>query len=337
MPLETYQISSTPPLDGADALPAPTAPTAPTANAGVIDAIARHHGALADELRTRTAAVIDGARSGSYPAPVADLVAWFTTELLPHAHAEEIALYSAGSRLEATRLLVDGMVAEHRALESLVIDLTNASDPFTVVAAAAAAQALFAVHLAKENDLLLPALDAAAIDLEAALTGMHEMLGGLSHPAELDVRSLPHGGRHEIVFARLNDLPVGETFVILNDHDPKPLRYQTESLWPGRFTWGYLEAGPLLWRVAITREETTKPAPERIVDVRTEIPRIRHELIFTTFADLVPGTAFVLVNDHDPKPLYYQLAAENAGEFTWDYLEEGPEVWQVRIGRLAPA
>lgn len=249
MSLETHQISSTPPLDGPGPLPASTV------NAGVIDAIARHHGALADELRTRTAAVVDGARSGSYPAPVADLVAWFTTELLPHAHAEEVALYSAGSRLEATRLLVDGMVAEHRALESLIVDLTNADDPFTVVAAAAAAQALFTVHLAKENDLLLPALDAAAIDLEAALTGMHEILGGRSHPVELDVRSLPHGGRHEIIFARLGELPVGDAFVILNDHDPKPLRYQTEALWPGRFTWSYLEAGPLLWRVAITRAD----------------------------------------------------------------------------------
>ena len=83
------------------------------------------------------------------------------------------------------------------------------------------------------------------------------------------------------------------------------------------------------------REEPTVPVADRIVDVRTEIPRVRHELIFETFATLTPGTAFVLVNDHDPKPLYYQLAAENAGEFSWDYLEEGPEVWQVRIGRLA--
>jgi uncharacterized protein (DUF2249 family) len=83
------------------------------------------------------------------------------------------------------------------------------------------------------------------------------------------------------------------------------------------------------------REEPTMPITDRIVDVRTEIPRIRHQLIFETFASLAVGTAFVLVNDHDPKPLYYQLAAENAGEFSWDYLEEGPEVWQVRIGRLA--
>ena len=77
------------------------------------------------------------------------------------------------------------------------------------------------------------------------------------------------------------------------------------------------------------------PAADSIVDVRTEIPRIRHQLIFETFASLDVGTAFVLVNAHDPKPLFYQLAAENAGEFSWDYLEEGPEVWQVRIGRLA--
>lgn len=71
-----------------------------------------------------------------------------------------------------------------------------------------------------------------------------------------------------------------------------------------------------------------------ILDVRKEIPRTRHTLIFDTFTNLESETAFVLVNDHDPKPLYYQFAAENAGEFTWAYLEEGPEVWRVRIGKV---
>ena len=42
-----------------------------------------------------------------------------------------------------------------------------------------------------------------------------------------------------------------------------------------------------------------------------------------------------MVNDHDPKPLYYQFAAEHKGEFTWDYLEQGPAVWRVRIGKTA--
>jgi uncharacterized protein (DUF2249 family) len=71
------------------------------------------------------------------------------------------------------------------------------------------------------------------------------------------------------------------------------------------------------------------------LDVRTEPPARRHELIFSTYTGLEPGNAFVLVNDHDPKPLYYQFAAEHAGQFSWDYLEQGPEVWKVRIGRPA--
>jgi len=74
---------------------------------------------------------------------------------------------------------------------------------------------------------------------------------------------------------------------------------------------------------------------DMVLDVREEIPRTRHALIFDTFGTLEVGTAFVLVNDHDPKPLFYQLDAENKGEFTWDYLEEGPEVWRVRIGKVA--
>lgn len=71
------------------------------------------------------------------------------------------------------------------------------------------------------------------------------------------------------------------------------------------------------------------------LDVRTEEPARRHHLIFDRYAALTPGEAFVLVNDHDPKPLYYQFAAEHAGEFSWDYLEEGPQTWRVAIGRTA--
>jgi uncharacterized protein (DUF2249 family) len=73
--------------------------------------------------------------------------------------------------------------------------------------------------------------------------------------------------------------------------------------------------------------------PDAVLDVRTEIPRRRHELIFESFESLEPGGAFELVNDHDPKPLFYQFEAEQPGKFTWNYLEEGPEVWRVRIGR----
>ncbi|HUW38157.1 MAG TPA: DUF2249 domain-containing protein [Rhodocyclaceae bacterium] len=73
------------------------------------------------------------------------------------------------------------------------------------------------------------------------------------------------------------------------------------------------------------------------LDVRQLVPMQRHTTIFSTWQNLVPGNSFVLVNDHDPKPLYYQFDAEHPGEFTWDYLESGPETWRVRIGRTAAA
>ena len=73
------------------------------------------------------------------------------------------------------------------------------------------------------------------------------------------------------------------------------------------------------------------------IDVRTLIPRERHPLIFRTFEGLQPGEGFELVNDHDPKPLYYQFQAEIGPKFEWQYLEQGPEVWRVRIGRPASA
>lgn len=89
-------------------------------------------------------------------------------------------------------------------------------------------------------------------------------------------------------------------------------------------------------KVTVPIDDATSTA-DRLLDVRTEIPRRRHELIFETFGDLATGGSYVLVNDHDPKPLRYQLEAENTGEFSWEYLEEGPEVWRVRIGRIADA
>lgn len=70
---------------------------------------------------------------------------------------------------------------------------------------------------------------------------------------------------------------------------------------------------------------------EQTIDVRQTPPPQRHPMIFGAFEALAPGESFLLVNDHDPKPLYYQFKFEREGQFSWDYLEEGPETWKVRI------
>src|SRR3990172_2318822 len=51
-----------------------------------------------------------------------------------------------------------------------------------------------------------------------------------------------------------------------------------------------------------------------ILDMREiEIPR-RHSRFFETFDGLPSGESMILVNDHDPKPLFYQLSAERKGK-----------------------
>ncbi|HEY8416589.1 MAG TPA: DUF2249 domain-containing protein [Limnochordales bacterium] len=70
------------------------------------------------------------------------------------------------------------------------------------------------------------------------------------------------------------------------------------------------------------------------LDVRDIPPRERHPRIFQVLDALPGGGSLELTNDHDPKPLYYQIQAERPGKFHWDYLTEGPEVWRVRITRI---
>lgn len=78
-------------------------------------------------------------------------------------------------------------------------------------------------------------------------------------------------------------------------------------------------------------------AQTAVVDVRSLVPAQRHAKIFELVNALEPGAAFILVNDHDPKPLYYQLDAEYPGQFSWTYVESGPTVWRVEIGKRAKA
>ena len=72
---------------------------------------------------------------------------------------------------------------------------------------------------------------------------------------------------------------------------------------------------------------------ENILNVTLLEPRQKHPTIFQRFDELEEGKSVTIHNDHDPKPLYYQLLGERGNTFTWEYLEEGPEWWKVRISK----
>lgn len=79
----------------------------------------------------------------------------------------------------------------------------------------------------------------------------------VSSQPQLDVRAVPPVERHARIFGIAQALSEGQSFVIVNDHDPRPLRYQMEARYPGLFGWEYLQQGPDIWRVEIKRLQSS--------------------------------------------------------------------------------
>lgn len=240
---------------------------------------------------------------------------------------------------------------------------------------------------------------------------------------ELDVRVLIPIERHKKLLKIFKDLPAGDSFVFINDHDPIPLYYEFKSIYGDVVGWEYLNRGGREWKVRVTRTEASqarelkgvatlidlrktdksawkqvvfhrygmmeegtvmelisnkspeeihdifrskfagkhswtykKEVPDEYVvhikkevmtglgdtgfsvvnefDIRPYPPTQRHEMFYKAFADIRPGEAFEFTNDHDPRPLYYQMEAESKEPFRWEYLEKGPDVWKVRVVKL---
>ena len=88
---------------------------------------------------------------------------------------------------------------------------------------------------------------------------------GTEDAAEIDAQAIPARERHPRIFARFARLSPGELFVLVNSHDPRPLRSQFEDLHADAFTWGYLESGPEAWRVRIGRLAESAAQPHGAV------------------------------------------------------------------------
>lgn len=70
---------------------------------------------------------------------------------------------------------------------------------------------------------------------------------------------------------------------------------------------------------------------ERVIDVSEISPRIRHTVIIQLFEHLDDRGALQLIADHDPRPLRLQLEAKHGNRCQWTYLEQGPDLWRVRL------
>lgn len=76
---------------------------------------------------------------------------------------------------------------------------------------------------------------------------------------------------------------------------------------------------------------------EAELDVRGMRKPDKHPTIFRTYSALGAGESFVLVNDHDPKHLHEEFEADHAGSYEWEYLNQEPRDWRIRITKLTNA
>ncbi len=248
-------------------------------------AIRAHHRALADTLDNYTAEVeagvaeLDAARLVEL---LDGLTGFLSGDLLPHAAGEEKTLYPAldpiirdhGSPTATMRVDHEYIGDYARQIGETARALRSAGQKTRTDLARTLArqliqlQGLFDVHLAKEERVYLPLIEQAisAGDQQALLAALHEEADSVADAATdakkdaaetdaLEVRHLPPAQRHQVIFERFNALPVGGSFVLVNDHDPKPLYYQLVAEYQGQLLWQYLEEGPEVWRVRMGKAQ----------------------------------------------------------------------------------
>jgi hypothetical protein len=152
----------------------------PAAEAEALAAVEKHHAAMLKRLTALTDVLtgsVEKHDAGAEHDAHEVLLEWCENELVPHALAEEGPLYGGPRKSAEGRLLVEGMLAEHEVIVALVEELRGARGVAAAVAAGAI-QRIFALHLDKENRLLMPfVVSSPGLSLAEAVSGLHELVG----------------------------------------------------------------------------------------------------------------------------------------------------------------
>lgn len=239
-----------------------------------------HHAYVRESLPvlrafTQKVARVHGARRPELPE-IARLVEEVAREMEEHMAEEEALVFprikalAAGEAAEAEpplRALIDEMEGEHDRAGELMRQIRRLSDGFRPPPDACNTyRAAFAKleefeddlhrHVHLENNVLFP----KALEIEAPSATLTTTAAPMPEARVLDVRVIPPAQKHPAIFTTFDALGVGESFVLVNDHDPVPLRYQFEFTRAGQVGWEYLEQGPEVWRVRISKQGEAAPA-----------------------------------------------------------------------------
>ena len=135
--------------------------------------VVHHHAVLRRGLERRAGALCEAVEHGvPFERLMTALREYMADEILPHARAEERTLWQAAATRAPGSELVRALTAEHHALAYLAGRLRPGTGGTEAAAVSERIATLFAGHVARVNDLLLPALTGSGADLAALLADM---------------------------------------------------------------------------------------------------------------------------------------------------------------------
>ncbi len=304
-----------------------------------LDAMLRHHQSLVNDVGRFVAQLADRRKGPTgFESARAELLAFLSEEVIPHALAEEATVYKTAMAIEELRPTVRDMTSEHRTLIDASEALAGAANVTAAIDVATRIESLFSHHVERANVVLLPALFNSGVDLADLIKRMRAELSPTRGVASRFAHDDPTAAVLSLLFDATTDLArvgEGERACSLATSAWTALRASRPDLATSVTARLHRLARSVNTEPVVLRARGTQHDDDALaeLDVRPLAPAQRHEAIFERYHALALGEGYLLVNDHDPVPLRYQFEAEYPGAFTWDVLEAGPKVWRVRIER----
>src|SRR5690625_3405607 len=155
---------------------------------------------------------------------------------------------------------------------------------------------------------------------------------------EIDVRTLIPIQRHELLLKKFRDLPVGEQFVFINDHDPKPLYYEFRSIFGDVVGWDYLKRDPDEWKVRVTRTEAAgerESEASTLIDLRKTETKDWKYTIFHRYSMMLQGDVMEILAAEEPEEIHRIFQKKFDGQHTWKYLKSEPGEFVIHVTKKA--
>jgi uncharacterized protein (DUF2249 family) len=161
---------------------------------------------------------------------------------------------------------------------------------------------------------------------------MHDKIDAIE---EFDVRTLIPIERHKKLLRIFKELPVGKSFVFINDHDPKPLYYEFRSVYGDVVDWEYLNRGGREWKVKVTRTEASQCREfidiSTLLDLRKADEDDWKQVVFHRYGMMEEGTTMEIIAKKDPIDIHHVFIRKFEGKHTWIYKKQGPDEYVIHI------